>query len=586
MNFHTQRRSRSLMEEKYGTMLLGGTLAMAMLSVVLISDSIISGIMLGSEAVVGVTLVTPLCSLSTFFGSLVSMGVPILFNAEMGQFHRREAERVFGMGLVLSVGMGASLFFLMTLFGNAYLQMCHPSVAELAQALRYLRWMRFSILLLPLQMLLTCMVYADGDETVSTVSSITQSLGNVAASLLLSRFLGIEGVALGSVLFYAVSLGILCTHFLKKNNSLRFSLFFSLDMLKKMLRYSAIYSSEYLFNGLLLFALSAFVGARFGMEYLILVSAVNLCRVVQVVFEGVGQAISPIVSVYLGEKCLPGVRSIYALAKKTVRWESLAITVLLLLLAPLTPVLLGITDPVMAELSIRGLRIMALTSFAVGTLYLLTAYYMLVDKILLGFLIGAFRDFLLLVPLVALMSVWLGIYGLFLGVALAPPATWLAAAAVLRVRYGQDAPLLLKQRETGAETLLYTLAASPAEITDTRDSIGEALEKRGFSDRTVKLVMLLFEEMFLLIREKNPGSRILGECVLNLEGENIRMIVRDTGVQLDLSDADMAVSSLSSYLVSTIAERISSQKQHLVTMSFNRNVFELKGERIPLSSQT
>ena len=581
MTFRRQRRSRSLMEGKYGSMLLGGTLAMAMLSVVLISDCIISGIMLGADAVVGVTLVTPIFNFSSFFGSLVSLGVPILYNAEMGQFRKREAERVFGMGIVLSVGMGAALFILMTLFGEAYLRMSHPSAAELAQALRYLRWMRFSILLLPLQLYLAGMVYADGDETVSTIANVTQSLGNVAASLILSRCLGIAGVALGSFLFYAISLGILSLHFLRKSNSLRCRLYFSLEMLIKTVRYSAIYSCEYLFNGLLLFVLSALVGARFGMGYLVLVSAVNLCRVVQVVFEGVGQAISPIVSVYLGENCLTGVRNTYALAEKTVWWESAAITAVLLLLAPLTPVLLGITDPAMAALSIRGLRILALSSFAVGILYLFTAYYMLVDKILLGFVIGAFRDFLLPVLLAALLSVWLGVDGFFLGLTLAPVVTWLVTVALLRMRYGEDAPLLLKERETGAEALLYSLTVSPSAITDTRDSIGEALQKRGCSDRTVNLVMLLFEEMFMLIREKNPGSEIRGECALILEGESVNMIVRDTGVKFDLSDADMAVSSLSSYLVSTIAERVTSQKQHLVTMSFNRNVFELKGERSP-----
>ncbi len=581
MNLHRQRRLRSLMEGKYVTMLLGGTLAMAMLSVVLISDSIISGVMLGSEAAVAVTLVTPICSFSTFFGSLVSLGVPILYNDEMGRFRKREADRVFGMGVILSVGMGAALFLLVTLFGENYLRMCNPSEAGLAQALRYLHWMRFSILMLPLQMLLSGMVYADGDEVVSTVSSITQSLGNVAASLVFSRFLGIEGVALGSVLFYVVSLGILSVHFLKKRNSLRFQAYFSLEMLGRMVRCSAIYSSEYLFNALILLALSAFVSARIGTEYLILVSVVNLCRVVQVVFEGVGQAISPIVSVYLGEKSFPGVRNIYALAEKTVLWESAAITLLLLLLAPLTPVLLGITDPEMAALAIRGLRIMSLSSFAVGILYLFTAYYMLVDKVLLGFLIGAFRDFLLPVPLAALLSLWLGVNGFFLGLAISPLAAWLLAAVFLRIRYGGDAPLLLKERETGAEVLLYSLSAQASAVTDTRDVIGKALEKRGWSARTVNLTMLLFEEMFTLIREKNPGVNVQGECALIQEEENLRMIIRDTGIQFNPADTDMTVSSLSSYVVSTVAERITSERQHLVTMSFNRNVFEFKGERVP-----
>lgn len=41
----------------------------------------------------------------------------------------------------------------------------------------------------------------------------------------------------------------------------------------------------------------------------------------------------------------------------------------------------------------------------------------------------------------------------------------------------------------------------------------------------------------------------------------------------------MAVSSLGSYVISSVAERIVSRGQHLVTMSFNRNVFVYQGSR-------
>jgi Na+-driven multidrug efflux pump len=566
---------------KYNSMLLGSTLAMMVTSIVLISDSIISGLMLGSDAVVGVTLVVPICSLATFFASLTALGAPLLYNAEMGQFHKRDADRVFGMGLILSVGMGVVLFVLMSLFGAAYLKMSRPSAAVLDQALRYLHLMRFTMLLLPLQMLINSMVYVDGDETVSTVSSITQGIGNVAASLILSRFMGIEGVALGTILFYAVSLGILSVHFLKKSNSLRPRLFFSLKALINMVRYSAFYSGEYLFNSLLLLALSAFVGKYFGAEYLILVSVVNLCRVFQVLFEGVGTAISPIVSVYLGENCFTGVRNIYTVAERTARWESVAITAALLVFAPLTPVLLGISDPTLAALSIRGMRILCLSSYSVGMMYLSSAYYMLLNKTLPALQIVAAWNLVVSVPLTVVMSIWLGLNGFFIGMALAPLATHLVSIFFIHRHFGEDAPLLLKGLETGKEALLYDLTVSPSEITQTRDNIGKALEKRGYDRKTVNRVMLLFEEMFLLICEKNPGDEVQGECALILEDEAIRIIVRDTGVQFDLSDADMEVTSLNSYVISTVAERVTSCKQHLMTMSFNRNMFEVSGTRVP-----
>lgn len=48
------------------------------------SDSVIAGAVVGSDAVAGITLVTPLYSLAVFFGSVISIGIPLLYSTEMG----------------------------------------------------------------------------------------------------------------------------------------------------------------------------------------------------------------------------------------------------------------------------------------------------------------------------------------------------------------------------------------------------------------------------------------------------------------------------------------------------------------------
>ena len=53
-------RKKTLMSEKYMSMLLGGTLTMMVVSALLMSDSVIAGAVIGSHAVAGITLVTPL----------------------------------------------------------------------------------------------------------------------------------------------------------------------------------------------------------------------------------------------------------------------------------------------------------------------------------------------------------------------------------------------------------------------------------------------------------------------------------------------------------------------------------------------
>lgn len=135
------KRQRTLMSKKYYSMLLGGTLTMMVVSALLMSDSIIAGAAVGSSTVAGITLVTPMYSLAAFFGSVFSLGVPIVYSTEMGRFNKREADRAFGFGLLMSVTVGVTLFMLVTLFGDAYLQSSALLEPVLAEARGYLFWM-------------------------------------------------------------------------------------------------------------------------------------------------------------------------------------------------------------------------------------------------------------------------------------------------------------------------------------------------------------------------------------------------------------------------------------------------------------
>ena len=65
-----KRRQPTLMSKKYYSMLLGGTLTMMMSSLMVMSDSLIAGAVIGADAVAGVTLVTPLYSFVVFIGTL------------------------------------------------------------------------------------------------------------------------------------------------------------------------------------------------------------------------------------------------------------------------------------------------------------------------------------------------------------------------------------------------------------------------------------------------------------------------------------------------------------------------------------
>ena len=565
------------MSKKYFSMLLGGTLTMMVASVMLMSDSVIAGAVIGSDAVAGITLVTPLYSLAVFFGSVISIGIPVLYATEMGKFNKKRADQAFGSGVLMSIVVGVILFLLIILFGELYLNSYSPEKEVLNEAREYLFWMAYVILTMPIQMLIANMVYSDGDETISTIANVVQGIGNIALSIILCPAMGTRGIGLASFIFNIVSILILLAHFAKKSNSLRWNLYFSFSMMKDVLRYSIIDSSSYLFLAVFTAALNAFISAQFGPEYLILASAVTLCREFQLIFDGIGVAVGPIFGVYVGEQNHTGLRSSFSLANKTAIVEGVVVTLALVIIAPFAPQILNVDDPQLASYVVTGVRLSALGSTFISVLYLLTSYYLVIEKITLGVIVCALRDVILSVALAVAFGKVFGIIGIYIGIAAAPAIAYVLLMLYLVIRYGKkDCPLLLSEVPGGKNCFLFNLSTEPAEIIDTQRKVEALLKEHNADQQTVGYAMLLIEEMYTIIRQKNDNKAVLAECTVILHPDGVQIISKDDGVSFDMMDDDVITTSLAGYTLSAILEQKDYGNLHLTAMSFNRSSLFVK----------
>ena len=577
---HLFKKSQpTMMSKKYHSMLLGGTLTMMVVSILLMSDSIIAGAVIGPDAVAAITLVTPLYALGAFFGSVLSIGVPILYTTEMGKFNKERADQIFGFGVLASIIVGIVLFFLASQFGNMYLCSSSPSEAVLEYAEGYLFWMRFTILILPIQQLILNAVYSDGDERISTIGSVVQGVGNIVLSIILSRLMGTAGIGLASFVFYMVSLLIMLFHFRKETNSLRWNLYYSFDILKRVVRYSIIDSSSYLFLGAFTGALNAFVGNQFGPEYLILVSAIVLSREFQLLFDGIGVAVGPIFSVYIGEKSHSGLRSAFTLARKTAVVEGIAVMLVLLAFAPVVPTVLHVEQAELGRWIVAGIRLTALGTTFVSLLYLLTSYYLVIGQIFLGVVVCALRDVALSVCLAAGLGKVLGVWGFFIGLAVAPVLAYALLMVYLTARYGRkECPMLLSRVPGYADNYLFNLSTEPEDIIAVQRKVETILKEHDVDRQIVGQTMLLIEEAYMLIRQMNDDKAVLAECTVNLKPEGVQIISKDDGVSFDMADEDVGIRTLGAYTLARYLEKKDFDNRHLTTMSLNRSAFLIRGQ--------
>ena len=556
-------------------MLASGTLNALLVTAVLMADTFIAGLMLGERGVAGINLVMPIYSLSSFFVLMFSLGAPILYSHQLGSFQKEDADKTFGTGLFTTIIIGVILFLMLLLLGDAYLHFYDttPEVCELAKA--YLKWLKYVILLNPVYSLVAGMVFADGDEVISIISQLISGVGNILLSVFLCRILGIEGLGLASFVSLAVAFVTLFIHFAKKNNSLHLNLYYSREIIKKIVKYSIVDSSTYLFIAIFTFCCNRLVVHFFGSNMIFVASIIILVKELQILFDGIGEAITPLISLYLGEGTYGGVHEIWHHAKKTARIESILVTGLILIFAPFIVTVIGIKDPQYLPIATMELRVLSISLFFTCRLYLDSSYYIIVDKIPLGVLICALRDMVISLPF-AMLGLWIGgINGMGIGLMIAQPIGYLIAVGYVRARYGKENyPLFIADKENSKGSLFYELSLNPEDIISVRDNIENDLRQIGYPKSVINKVSLLVEETLMLIFENNPKRIVLAECSV-LMGEKLTLIIKDDGIIFDLTDSDMKLSSFRSYVISNVAETISSRKKHFLTLSYNRNVFEI-----------
>lgn len=566
---------KTLMSRKFRAMLFCGTLIRAAAILMFTADSIIAGRMFGEDALSGISLVSPLFSFAVFMSMIFSTGIPILYGKAMGRFQKEEADRYFGFGLSVSVIAGVITFVSGLLFGNLYLAFFNVPESVLSHARNYLFWMNFVFLVMPLQTYISDMVYEDGDDILSTSSDIVSTMVNIPLSIVLCMKLGTAGLSLGTFITTAIGTLIPAFHFLKKKNSLKLGLYFSLNVLAQTVRYSMVDACSYLFLALYAIILEKFVVIRFGPDMLVVASMIVTLNELSIIFDGVGDAMSPILSVYLGEGVFQGLKGIFSLARRASNVEGITVSVLVLIFAPLVPDILGITDPECVLLCIHAARIICLGYVFTSLMFLLSSYYLLLDKFRLSIIICMLRDFIAPLLLAITLGTFFGMYGMFIGMALAPFLGVAVTVLFIQKKYGRDEyPLLIPEQEK-ISMKLYDLVLGREEIIRLCDEIEETLKAHGYEKKLILKTRLMVEELFMLIYEINGGQTVLSECLLDMRGDHIELTEMDNGKAFDLTDEDMPMNSLRAYLITRMTSTYVRKKKFLPTLSENRNTFSI-----------
>ena len=559
-------------EKKFSSLLISGTFTKAVMYLMLLSDSIIAGFFIGKAGVAGINAITPATAVVTFFGDLVSTGVGIVFAREVGAMQKNRANEIYGQGLIISIGIGLISALFLFLFRDTYFSLCGVSGDILDKALQYYRFVPINSFLTIVIFYLEQMVYSDGDELVNNICYGFQIGGNVICSIIMTKFYGMMGIILGSVIGNTLGILTCLLHYFRKGNTLHFVWHLSLKDFLLTSRYSIVDSSVYICWGLMDYVMIGFVSRGYGETGQITLAVVVSLIEFGVVMDGVGMAMQPLIGTYFGEKNHNLIKRVMKSGIKAAIVEGAVATVLIWVFAKQFCGLFDVTDSTSLSSAIPALRIVSLGFVFCSVVSLTTSYYMLIDHIGMATCTACFQNGLLYIILPILGSILFGINGLWAGFVIAPILTIIIAMLFVRLRHGKDNfPFLLKGMTSDIVVIDSTL--TPEIAASLSEQVGDILRLHQYASETANRAALFIEEIGLTILECNKQAKkpILIELSLFFEVDHVLIIERDSGILFDLTDPDAETKGLSGFVLSGLMEA-HDEKAYLVTTGYNRNM--------------
>jgi len=553
---------------KFSSFLLPGTFFAIFGFLNRLADSAIVGHVIGEDAFAGVNMVAPALEIVAFFAYLIALGTATNYSIWMGRLDRLRARGFFmqGLWMALAVGIGLSLF--MAFGEDAYLAALDGAEYVDMYGRQYMDWIWPYGLVHGLLMLLSFFACADGDLRLCSVSYGVVFLVNVTVSYLsVSRGMGASGCAFGTVVSEVVGILLLLGHFFRRTNTLAPVWRFSWRDSLQIVRASFGDAATFLCTAALFFCVCKAVIWRFGSDLLPVAGvAIVIWRCAEI-FNGIGLAAQPLVTVYWGERNVRGIRKVVQAAMVAAPLEGLALSAAFCLWPDLVIRLIGVEYPELVDASLTCVRLVCFGLVPLSVAAFFKSYYLFNERP--RFSLGMSVSCYLALPVVCAFAGGAlgGLNGLCGGLACGPLAGLVVMALVVLIRQGRKGFPCLLPREREEKIRMVDLVLNETEIVRASREVMELLPASVASRAA-----LMVEEVFMTVRERNAGrSRIRGEITLDFN-DGVVMTLRDDGVLFDITDADQRISSLRTYLVASVMER-QRERLNLVTAGFNRNVF-------------
>ena len=543
----------TFLKKEYGRRAFEYTAGLVLAIGLTMVDGVVSGHVLGTDALAATSLVFPLISLSTFLSTIFTYGCSNLCAIAEGSGDYERARRLFTLGLFATLLLGLAQSVLFYLIEDLYFSYYTSSPAIEAFAREYYRLFIFVPPVMASATFLDEIISADGDDTLSYVAYLVSFAVNVGASVLLARTMGMSGLALGTALSYVSYLIVVSIHFLKKSNTYRLRYWFSFRDLLRFAQYSLKNNTAGICMSVVSAGFTKAILLFWGNDYLI--ANTVLCAMLEIyeMVNGPSEAAGYLLASYTGERNGEGIKTLFRQALVACAFGGMVVTLVLLILPDTVLLLYGIEDSPLRVDLVKCIRFCSLGVVAASIGGFLSDYYGYTGKPLWSCMMVVFRTALF--PILFCVNFCLegGIVSMGKGMVLSQiTAMAIFYSFVLIMKGRESIPYMLDDPDYG-KVSMNSFEYQPEEYERLWNWIQENLNEHGIESAKIGEVGALLQSLFRQTEERNGKNTVLGECVLRFVGKP-EIIIKDNGelFQPDIQDDRLSYNALLSCNSSTI----------------------------------
>lgn len=387
-------------------------------SLYVLGDTMLVGRALGSQGLAALNISIPMINVFNGLGLLFGIGGATVLSINRGKNEHDKIDHIFTKSIFMSIIVGIILTLVRMFFLDEICYFLGASDATFQMSKDYLGILMFFSIAFLLNTTLTVFVRNDGAPRLAMLGMLVGSIINVILDyvfIFIFRW-GMWGGALATGLSPIIGLIILSTHFIRKNNKMKFiKPKIDLNIIKRIISNGGSSFIIEISAGIVIFTFNKsildIVGDIGVSAYSIIA---NLSLICTAIFIGVGQAIQPIISFNYGAEKMDRV---YESVKLGI-YFALGLGILFYLVGVLFPkqlVSIFIKDNIeLMNITINGIKLYFIGFLFMGLNVVITSYMQSKEETRSSMIISLCRGFVFIIISLQILPKLIGIEGIWL----------------------------------------------------------------------------------------------------------------------------------------------------------------------------